>query len=101
MPRVGRAVLPNYPHHIIQRGHNRQVVLVEAGDFERYLETLADFKDIYGVKVYAWCLMTNHANVGVRLELPGYWGHDKGDWTSCISTPAPIELSTRGYRSQA
>ena len=49
MPRMGRAVLPDYPHHIIQRGHNRQVVFVEAGDFDRYLETLADFKDIFGV----------------------------------------------------
>ena len=37
MPRIGRAVLPDYPHHIIQRGHNPQVVFVEAGDFERYL----------------------------------------------------------------
>ena len=26
MPRIGRVVLPNYPHHIVQRGHNRQVV---------------------------------------------------------------------------
>jgi hypothetical protein len=23
MPRVGRVVLPDYPHHIVQRGHNR------------------------------------------------------------------------------
>ena len=68
MPRMGRAVLPDYPHHIIQRGHNRQVVFAEAGDFERYLETLADFKDIYGVKVYAWCLMTNHVHLLVAPE---------------------------------
>ena len=53
MPRMGRSVLPDYPHHIIQRGHNRQVVFAEAVDFERYLETLRDFKDIYGVRVYA------------------------------------------------
>ena len=53
MPRMGRSVLPDYPHHIIQRGHNRQVVFSEAVDFERYLETLRDFKDIYGVRVYA------------------------------------------------
>ena len=40
----------------------------EAGDFERYLETLANFKDIYGVKVYAWCLMTNHVHLLVAPE---------------------------------
>ncbi|HHH9626441.1 transposase, partial [Pseudomonas aeruginosa] len=26
MPRQGRVVLPNYPLHVAQRGHNRQVV---------------------------------------------------------------------------
>lgn len=34
MPRTGRAVLLDYPHPIIQPGHNRQVVFAEAGDFE-------------------------------------------------------------------
>ena len=68
MPRMGRSVLPDYPHHIIQRGHNRQVVFAESGDFERYLETLADFKEIYGVKIYAWCLMTNHVHLLVAPE---------------------------------
>ena len=68
MPRMGRAVLPDYPHHIIQRGHNRQVIFAETGDFERYLETLADFKVIYGVKIYAWCLMTNHVHLLVAPE---------------------------------
>lgn len=26
MPKMGRIVLPNYPHHVVQRGHNWQVV---------------------------------------------------------------------------
>lgn len=26
MPRMGRVLLENYPHHVVQRGHNRQVV---------------------------------------------------------------------------
>lgn len=38
MPRIGRTVLPDYPHHIVQRGHNRQVVFAEPRDFERYLQ---------------------------------------------------------------
>lgn len=35
MPRMGRAVLPDYPHHIIRRGHNRQLVFAEAEDSKR------------------------------------------------------------------
>ncbi|RYZ83639.1 MAG: transposase, partial [Proteobacteria bacterium] len=26
MPRITRIVLPGHPHHIVQRGHNRQTV---------------------------------------------------------------------------
>ena len=42
MPRFGRVVLPGYPHHIIQRGHNRQVVFAEEADCRRYLDTLME-----------------------------------------------------------
>jgi putative transposase len=68
MPRMGRPVLPNYPHHIVQRGHNRQVVFAEEGDFRRYLEDLRELKDAFGVQVYAYCLMTNHVHL---LLAPG------------------------------
>ena len=63
MPRIGRVVLPNYPHHIVQRGHNRRAVFAEAADFEYYLATLAQFKAAYDVKVYGFCLMTNHVHL--------------------------------------
>ena len=33
MPRVGRVVLPNYPYHVVQRGHNRQVVFAAEEDY--------------------------------------------------------------------
>lgn len=63
MPRVGRVILPNYPHHVVQRGHNRQVVFVENEDCERYLADLRELKDAFGVKVYAYCLMANHVHL--------------------------------------
>ncbi|MBK1723901.1 transposase [Thiocystis violacea] len=63
MPRVGRVVLPNYPHHVVQRGHNRQVVFAEDADYRYYLETLEAFKTIYDIKVYGFCLMTNHVHL--------------------------------------
>ena len=43
MPRIARTVLPYYPHHIVQRGHNRQVIFAEARDYERYLQTLTEW----------------------------------------------------------
>lgn len=37
MPRQARIIVPGYPHHIVQRGHNRQPVFVERRDFKYYL----------------------------------------------------------------
>src|SRR5690554_1024493 len=68
MPRMGRIVLPNYPHHVVQRGHNRQVVFAADEDYQRYLTDLRELKDAFGVKVYAYCLMTNHVHL---LLAPG------------------------------
>jgi len=48
MPRTGRVVLTGYAHHIVQRGPNRQAVFAEAGDYQRNLETLKEFKGASG-----------------------------------------------------
>lgn len=63
MPRQARLLLPNCPHHIIQRGHNRQVVFAADDDYCYYLETLKHWKAELGCKVYAYCLMTNHVHL--------------------------------------
>jgi putative transposase len=68
MPRLGRAVLPGYPHHVVQRGHDIQAVFATDDDYRYYLGNLAEFKALYGVKVYAYCLMTNHVHL---LLAPG------------------------------
>lgn len=56
-------MLPNYPHHIIQRGHNRQVVFASDEDYLYYLENLKEWKKRIGCKIYAYCLMTNHVHL--------------------------------------
>lgn len=60
---MGRVVLPEYPHHIVQRGHDRNVVFASTSDYRYYLDTLIEFKDVFGVRVYAYCLMTNHVHL--------------------------------------
>lgn len=63
MPRIGRIVLPGYPHHVVQRGHNRQVIFAADEDYQRYINDLRELKDAFGIKVYAYCLMTNHVHL--------------------------------------
>ena len=75
MPRTARVVLPDYPHHIIQRGHNRQVVFVNDEDYLYYLENLKEWKENLGCKVYAYCLMTDHIHLIVD---PGEEGRNLG-----------------------
>ena len=36
MPRTARVVLPAYPHHVVQRGHNRQAVFAATGDYMEF-----------------------------------------------------------------
>jgi putative transposase len=55
--------IAGYPHHVVHRGHNRQPVFLENADRRIYLAALARFKDEFDVKVYAYCLMTNHVHL--------------------------------------
>jgi REP element-mobilizing transposase RayT len=63
MPRVARIVLPGLPHHITQRGNNRQDVFFADSDRARYLEILSKQSSLYGLTVEAYCLMTNHIHI--------------------------------------
>ena len=66
MPRRARVIVPNCPHHIVQRGHNRNVVFVSDDDYRYYLENLIEAKVELGIQVYAFCLMTNHVHLIVE-----------------------------------
>ena len=63
MPRHARLVVPHYPHHIIQRGHNRQALFAQADDYHYYLSNLQAWKTHYQIKIFAYCLMTNHVHL--------------------------------------
>ena len=63
MPRQARLVIPHFPHHVIQRGHNRQVVFAGDDDYLFYLDTLKEWKTRLDCRIYAYCLMTNHVHL--------------------------------------
>ncbi len=63
MPRTGRLILPDLPHHIVQRGHNRQTVFASSADYHYYFDILQEFSRSLEIKVYAFCLMTNHVHL--------------------------------------
>jgi putative transposase len=63
MPRKARVLVPNCPHHIVQRGHNRKAVFITDDDYNYYLSNLKEWKEELGIKLYGWCLMTNHIHL--------------------------------------
>ncbi len=65
MPRQARVIVPGFPHHIVQRGHNPQPVFVE---LEYYLANLQEWKQVCELEVFRYCLMTNHAHLVVQAN---------------------------------
>lgn len=60
MARLPRLTLAGYPHHVIQRGNNRQAIFASAADYQTMLELLDENARKFGVAIHAYVLMDNH-----------------------------------------
>jgi len=63
MPRKARIVACGIPHHVVQRGTDRQTVFFTQRDRQLYLQMLAEQSRQAHVRVLAYCLMTNHIHL--------------------------------------
>lgn len=63
MARLLRIILPDQPHHIIQRGNNRQAIFLSNQDHEFYLEKLAICANRNDCRIHAYVQMTNHVHL--------------------------------------
>lgn len=63
MARRKRVLLAGYPHHIVQRGHDRGEIFLHDGVRRAYLQTLKELKADLGCKLYAYVLMSNHVHL--------------------------------------
>ena len=60
MARLPRLTVPGYPHHIIQRGNNRQRIVVDDLDRQRLLDLWHEHALALGVDIHAYVIMDNH-----------------------------------------
>jgi putative transposase len=60
MARLPRLTVTDYPHHVILRGNNRQVIFGGEPDMRRMLALLEESSVAQGVDVHAYVLMDNH-----------------------------------------
>ncbi|HXF46046.1 MAG TPA: transposase [Burkholderiaceae bacterium] len=63
MARLPRIAAAGYPHHVIQRGNNRQSIFVDDTDRERYLALLKEIAGAHRIAVHAYVLMPNHVHL--------------------------------------
>lgn len=63
MARLPRLVVPNQPHHIIQRGNDRQLIFRDADDYAIFLARLREAARHYKVAIHAYVLMSNHLHL--------------------------------------
>ena len=60
MARLPRLTLAGYPHHVIQRGNNRQPTFSTAADYTYLLALMDESAKRFKVAVHAYVLMGNH-----------------------------------------
>ncbi len=63
MARRPRVFAPGLLYHIIVRGNQRQKTFRSDNDYKAYLDRLEKYHVRFRVRVYAYCLMPNHAHL--------------------------------------
>lgn len=66
MPRTARLILPHFPHHVLHRSRHREAVFLGEDDYRFYVDSIWKGREIFGVKIYAYCLMLNHVHLIVN-----------------------------------
>jgi putative transposase len=60
MARQPRRIADGLVYHALNRGNNRARVFFDETDFQQFLHALAQTKERYPFRLYAYCLMDNH-----------------------------------------
>ncbi len=63
-----RIILPEMPHHVVQRGLNGRQTFFSDEDYSVYLQFMAESCRRYNVEVLAYCLMPDHVHM---IAVPG------------------------------
>ena len=65
MARQPRLTLPGYPHHVIQRGNNKQAIFATVADDRVLLDLLDENARKFNVALHAYVLMSNHFHLQI------------------------------------
>jgi putative transposase len=68
MARLPRLTVAGYPHHVIQRGNNRQAIVKTDTDRDVLLELVGEYAKKHQVAINAYVLMDNHFHLLLTPE---------------------------------
>lgn len=68
MPRMPRQKSESGIYHMMLRGINQQVIFEDDEDYTKFIDTLKTYKAVSGYKVFAYCLMSNHIHILIKVE---------------------------------
>jgi len=68
MARLPRLTLPGYLHHVIQRGNNRQPMVLDDADRTVFLDAVAENAQKHQVAWHAYVLMDDHVHLLLTPE---------------------------------
>lgn len=68
MARLARAVIPGIPYHLTHRGNRRGEIFFTDDDRQCYLSELGEAAARFGLRIWGWCLMSNHVHL---VAVPG------------------------------
>lgn len=63
MPRIARITEIGFPHHVTQRGNNRQTIFLDDQDRDFYIDLLCLYSSECVCLIHAFCLMNNHIHI--------------------------------------
>lgn len=66
MARVAREKSSTGIYHIMLRGINRQTIFEDNQDRMRFIDTLAEYKEICNYRLFGYCLMDNHIHLLIQ-----------------------------------
>jgi putative transposase len=93
MPRTARASAGGYCYHVLNRGNARATVFQKPGDYEAFLDMIAEAALRVPMRLVAYCLMPNHFHLAV-------WPRGDGDlsrWVHWLLT-THVRRYSRHYR---
>lgn len=68
MARLPRLTVADFPHHVIQRGNDRQAIFRDDVDFTRMLDLLSEHAVREKVAIHSYVLMSNHLHLLVTPQ---------------------------------